>query len=84
MILADDELAGFFEEMNLVENKTHYGNKRNNSASEIPGTALGTRVKETERGKNQRDADRGEDNDLMKKFEGHRAQGFIEAGSLLL
>jgi hypothetical protein len=71
MSLADDEFLGSLEEMDFVANEADSRSERTDTRNGVEDAAFGAGIKEAKPSKDQRDAEPGEDDDLMDEFKGH-------------
>jgi len=71
MDLTEDEAAGFPEKIDFVDNKGQGGQDGDNSCCDEAFITCNAGVGEGPPSEDQRDGDPGEDDDLVKKFEGH-------------
>jgi hypothetical protein len=71
MILADNEPPGFSQEIEFVADQGECGANGTYPRDEVTDIPRRTWICKAKPGKDQGDADPGEDDDLMDEFEGH-------------
>ena len=76
MVLVDDQLAGLLQKIDFVADETDGRKNATNARDRVPDIADRARVRETKPSEDQRNADTGEDDDLMDEFEGHGFRAF--------
>jgi hypothetical protein len=76
MVLVDDQLARFLEKIDFISDETNHRKKAPDARNSVPDIARRARISEAKPGKDQGNADRGEDDDLMDEFEGHGVKVF--------
>jgi hypothetical protein len=74
MILTYDEFLGLLQEMDFVGDERQRRKNGTNPRDRVPNVARRARIGEAKPSEDQRDADPGEDDDLMDEFKGHRVQ----------
>jgi hypothetical protein len=67
--------------MDFVTDEREGGGDRSDAGENEADVAGRAGVEETKPGEDERNADPGEDDDLMKGLEGHGRYGFIDCGS---